>query len=270
MVTTLVILGLAGLSMGSFIDAFTWRLRTKRNFITGRSECEKCHHVLAAMDLIPVISWVLLKGRCRYCQVKLSPVAPFTELLLGVLFVVSFLVWPYGLETWQGIASFALWLVYLVMLGALFVYDLRWMILPDSIVIPLIFSAFIFAGLRVGATTAGDALSYAYIAVDALALTMVYWLLHTASQGRWVGYGDVKLSIFIGLLLGWPKALLAFGLANVIGFLVVLPGILTGRLDRKSQMPFGPFLIIGTVLAGLWGEPLIRWYLAMLGHSVGP
>jgi prepilin signal peptidase PulO-like enzyme (type II secretory pathway) len=89
--------------------------------------------------------------------------------------------------------------------------------------------------------------------------------LYVVSQGRWVGFGDVKLSIFIGVVLGWQKALLALILANVIGFFIVLPGLATRKLTRTSRVPFGPFLIIAFVVAGLFGDAIIQWYLSFVG-----
>jgi len=85
------------------------------------------------------------------------------------------------------------------------------------------------------------------------------------SRGRWVGFGDVKLAIFIGVTLGWQKAFLVFLLANVIGFVVLLPGLATGKLNRTSRVPFGPFLIAAFIIAGLWGDAIIRAYLSYIG-----
>jgi leader peptidase (prepilin peptidase)/N-methyltransferase len=94
-----------------------------------------------------------------------------------------------------------------------------------------------------------------------LAVAGLYWVLHTVSKGAWVGYGDVKLGLFMGLALGWQNALLAVFLANFLGVLVIIPGLLSGKLTRKSKVPFGPFLLLGFVIAGLWGDRAISFYL---------
>ena len=93
-----------------------------------------------------------------------------------------------------------------------------------------------------------------------LAIAGLYWVLHAISKGAWVGFGDVKLGVFMGLALGWQNALLALFLANLVGVLVILPGLITGKLSRTSRIPFGPLLLIGFVLAGLFGETITREY----------
>jgi prepilin signal peptidase PulO-like enzyme (type II secretory pathway) len=257
-----VFLALAGTAFGSFIDAITWRIHVRRNFVSDRSECEHCHHKLGVWDLIPVVSWVLLRGKCRYCGHPISKLIPIVELGMGLLFLVSFLVWPFGFATWQGITLFILWLAYLVMLGILLVYDLKWMLLPDVIVIPLIALGLVDAGVRVSlATEAGIQLYASHVVLGVMAMAGVYFALYVFSKGKWVGYGDVKLAIFMGVVLGWEKTLLVLMLANVIGLLIVLPGLLSKKLTPKSHVPFGPFMIVAFVVAGLFGDFLIDWYM---------
>lgn len=265
MITAALFLGLLGLAMGSFIDAFTWRLHTKRDFVADRSECEHCHHKLSVADLIPVLSWLLLKGRCRYCHKKISPLVPITEVTVSILFVASYYFWPLGFTTWQADVLFGFWLLYIVLLGALFIYDLRWMLLPDKIVFPLIAIGFIDGILRTSllpGATLGDYAAHSLL--GAAMLGGVYGLLHSMSSGKWVGMGDVKLGIFMGLVLGWQKSLLVLGLANCLGLLVAAPGLMLGKLTRKSRLPFGPFLIAAFLMAGLFGEQLIRWYIGVV------
>lgn len=262
MVLIAVFLTAVGAAMGSFIDAFAWRLHTGRDFVAGRSECEHCHHKLGPLDLIPIFSWLALGGKCRYCRQPIGGRVVLGELAMAVAFGLSYVYWPLGFDTWQAAALLGMWLVYLVLLGALLVYDLRWLLLPDKIVYPLIGLGFIDAGLRVSLLPGATVLDYAtHAALGIMAMAGVYWLLYTISKGKWVGYGDVKLAIFMGLVLGWQKTLLTLMLANVIGLLVVLPSLLTKRLNPKSQIPFGPFMIIAFVIAGLFGDQLINWYI---------
>jgi prepilin signal peptidase PulO-like enzyme (type II secretory pathway) len=261
MVEIAVFLGAVGAAMGSFVDALTWRLHNKKDFVTDRSECEHCHHKLAALDLIPIFSWLALGGKCRYCRKPITPMVLVSELLLAALFVVSYLCWPEGFGSWQAITLFCLWLVYLVMLTALFVYDLRWFLLPDVIVVPLIVLGLADAGLQTwlaGATLADYA---SHVVLGVIAMAGVYWALYMVSKGKWVGFGDVKLAVFMGAVLGWQKTLLVLMLANVIGLLVVLPGLLTHKLNAKSRVPFGPFMIVAFVIVGLFGDAIINWYI---------
>lgn len=263
MIELVILLGVVGAAIGSFVDALVWRLHTNRNFISGRSECEHCHHKLGALDMIPIVSWLILGGKCRYCRKPIAKLAPLTEVTLAALFVISYMFWPLGFEHWPAVASFGLWLVFLVMLAALFVYDLRWMLLPDKIVLPLICLGLIDAGLRVSLTESPGFSNYlVHISLGAVVLGGLYWLLHLVSKGAWVGFGDVKLGIFMGAVLGWQGALLTLVLANLIGFAIVVPGLLLAKLTRKSRVPFGPFLIAGFIVTALFGQRIIDWYLS--------
>lgn len=254
------ILVLLGLCFGSFVNALVWRIHKKRNFVSERSECTHCHHVLAWNDLIPVVSWAMLRGKCRYCHKKIDD-SPIVEILTAVAFVVSYLAWPYGFET-SGTVLFGMWLVALVLLVALAVYDMRWYLLPDAMVFPLI-----VVGMAIGVTRfvsvegseLGQALLNMVLGVGVI--SGLYFALYEYSSGKWVGFGDVKLGIFIGVILGWQGALFALFLANFIGLLYVLPLLLLKKVHTSSKIPFGPFLIVASFVTFLWGQQLIEWYL---------
>lgn len=256
-----VLLTISGIILGSFINALVWRIREKRDFVRERSECVHCHHQLAWADLIPVVSWVALKGKCRYCNMRISRQYPLIELLTAGLFVVSYIFWPLGFDT-IGILLFGLWLIATVLLVSLAVYDAKWMILPDKLVFPLIYIGLLFAVLRIMII---DDLNLFQTLVDiVLGIVSVgglYFLLYVISKHQWVGFGDVKLGVFIGSILGWKAGLLSVGIANFVGLLIIAPGLLTGKLARTSKVPFGPFLIIGCYVAFLFGIQLINWYI---------
>jgi prepilin signal peptidase PulO-like enzyme (type II secretory pathway) len=248
------ILAAFGLLFGSFVTALSWRLHEKLDFVNGRSQCEYCGHTLAAIDLVPVISWVILRGRCRYCNVAISWQNPIIEASVAIAFVVSYLAWPFALSAWQAQASFGLWLLYIVLLATLFVYDLRWMVLPDALVLPLIALGLLDVALRLSAAHNLTLVAYAQqVLLGGCALGGVYLLLYVISKGRWIGSGDVKLGWFIGMILGWEYALCALFLANILCAAIVLPVHITGKLPAKSRVPFGPFLIIAFVLMNLFG-----------------
>ena len=257
-----IFLGVMGLAFGSFVGALVWRLHEHKDFVSDRSECEHCHHKLGALDLIPVFSWVALRGKCRYCGAPIGWMAPTLELVMAILFVGSYFLWPLPFGSWQSNLSFGLWLVYVVGLVGLFVYDLRWMLLPNALIFPLIVVALVESAVRY--SIQGGSMPWGYlnsIIFGVVVLGGLYWTLYTFSKGKWVGYGDVKLGVFMGIALGFQRSLLALFLANVIGFLVVLPGLLAGKLKRTSKVPFGPFLIIAFMVAFLFGSQLINWYL---------
>lgn len=261
-----ILLGVLGATMGSFAGAMAWRIHAKKKLVNDRSECESCHHKLGVFDLIPIVSWFALKGKCRYCGAPIGTTPLLTEVAIAALFVVSYLYWPLGLEVWQTQVLFGLWLVYVVALAVLLIYDMRWMLLPDRIVLPLVVLSLFDAALRASLMPDASITTYAtHVVLGAAALAGVYGGLYLVSGGKWVGFGDVKLGVFMGVVLGWQGAFLVLGLANVIGFCVVLPGLLFGKLTRASRVPFGPFLIAAFVVAGLFGDRLIHWYMRLIG-----
>lgn len=258
-----IVLAVLGLAFGSFITALTWRIHEGKDFVTGRSECESCGHTLGSLDLIPIISWFSLGGRCRYCRKSIGWQNPVIEASTALLFIGSYIFWPTALTGWQAWISFGLWLGYIVMLTALVIYDIRWMLLPDVLVYTLIALGLVDAGLRL----TGDLSIMRYvlwIALGAGTLGGLYGLLYAVSKGKWIGFGDVKLGVFIGVVLGWQLALLTLFLANALGLLVVAPALLNGKISIKSRVPFGPFLIIAFLIAGLFGTRLVSWYGSLL------
>lgn len=252
-----------GLILGSFVNAFVWRLHKKRNWVSERSECPHCHHVLAAKDLVPVVSWVMLRGKCRYCGHRIED-SPITELSVPLLFAVSYAFWPVQLQG-IGLFDFIVWLIILVAFVALTIYDLRWMLLPNKIIYPLIGFAVVATALRpvlfhVSWQEVLGAVSAAVI------LSGLFYLLFMLSDGAWIGGGDVKLAVVLGLLAGDPvKVLLVLFLASFFGLVFSLPQVKARKTGvLKVRIPFGPFLIAGTVVVVLFGNPIVHWYTNLL------
>lgn len=284
-----IAIAIFGLGMGSFAGATVWRLRarqlvedkaagekvsmqelkqlqplTKTTFTTDRSQCLQCHHRLAWYDLLPLVSWLSTGGKCRYCGAKIGWFEPIIELATATIFVVSYLLWPQSLETPLAIVQFALWLIASIGLVILFAYDLRWFLLPNAVVFPVIGIAAFYAILAVAQTP--DILSTIGSLISAVAiLSGMYLVLWIVSKGRWIGFGDVKLGLILALfLVDWRLAFVALFAANVIGCLVVFPGLLSGKLSRTTRIPFGPLLIVGGVLAMLVGQYIMDWYMTIL------
>ncbi len=282
----ITILVLLGLVFGSFVNALVYRVHEQSkqrkgrgakaasgkkqvnlSVIKGRSVCVHCRHELAWYDLIPVLSWLTLRGRCRYCHKSISWQYPAVEVLTAVLFVLSYVFWPEmdaaALDA-RIVVNFAVWLVMLVGFVALIVYDLRWMLLPNRIMYPLI----VLAGLLALYNIAAALDSLVALRDTGLAVLVaggLFWAVFTVSQGKWIGGGDVKLGLLAGLLLADPfKAFLMLLLASLGGTLVILPGLLLGRLSRSSRIPFGPFLIMAIIVAMLFGSRIIDWYKDLL------
>lgn len=251
-----------GLILGSFVNALVWRLHQNRDWVKDRSECVHCHHKLAAKDLVPVLSWLYLRGKCRYCAKPIQD-SPAVELLVPLLFVASYILWP-QMFVGEGLLTFALWLIFIVGFTVLAVYDFKWFLLPDKVVFPLMALAVVqvltvaifyqqFWPTVLGAV-------YAVIVLSGL-----FFVLHALSKGTWIGFGDVKLAVVLGLLAGGPfEAVLLLFVASMSGLLVSLPMLVAGRANRKAHIPFGPFLLFATVVVVLFGAEIIDWYKRLL------
>lgn len=253
---------------GSFAGAVAWRIRQGRDFVSDRSECESCGHKLAWYDLLPVLSWVLLRGKCRYCHKKIGSHMLLVELFTAATFWVSFVAWPYGLSSVLEISLFVLWLAIVVVMAILFVYDLRWKMLPTVVLWIFIGMSAVYFVIRtiMDVTALGQALLG--LVFSMLPIAGFYGALSYFSKEKLVGAGDVKIGIAMGFLLSWPQALVALLLANLLGTVVVLGPLTAGRLKRSTKIPFGPFLLVSTVCALLWSEQLIGWYLSLINVAI--
>lgn len=273
----IIIVGLLllGLMAGSFINALVWRLHENsknpksknRNLsiVNGRSMCIHCRHVLAWYDLIPIISWVALRGRCRYCHRTISRQYPLVEFITASLFVLSYVFWPESLSANGQIILLSTWLAGATGLVALAVYDLKWMLLPNKVIYPTLI---VTAAGRAGYIAGYSSRPWHYLFLWAFSVAIssgVFWILFTVSKGKWIGYGDVRLGLITGTLLADPQLALAMlFLASVIGTIVILPALVKGRKTLASKLPYGPFLITGTAIIVLFGNSLINWYKGLI------
>jgi leader peptidase (prepilin peptidase) / N-methyltransferase len=259
--------------MGSFVNALVWRLHVqnekpkkkttnKYSILHGRSMCVHCRHPLSVSDLLPVISWVGLRGKCRYCKKPISWQYPIVELSTALLFVGSYLFWSdviSGLE----IAHFIIWLASLVGLVALVIYDLRWMLLPNKIIFILYGFAVLAILTRVLNERSVDPVLGAIFGI--LVGGGIFYVLFQVSEGRWIGGGDVKLGFLLGALVGSPlQALLVLFMASLLGCIVVLPFLSLGMANRGTRIPFGPFLITAGIIVMVFGERITEWYISSL------
>jgi leader peptidase (prepilin peptidase) / N-methyltransferase len=261
-----------GLLVGSFVNAVVWRLHLKQSkaggeelkvsITRGRSVCTHCGHRLAAIDLIPVLSWLALWGRCRYCRKQISWQYPAVELLTAGLFFALTISMPHSTIP-EGI-ELALWLYFGAVLVTLAVYDLRWYLLPDVVLLPAIGLGLARLAIVTGSMGAGEAGKYLAAAITAGG---AFYAIAAFSNGKWMGGGDIKLAFFMGLVLGPAKAvlamLLAFNSAAVIGLALIALKL----KSRRDYIPFGPFLAGSTVVSWLAGERLLGWYLRVISGS---
>lgn len=293
MVTIITLIGLfiLGAALGSFAVATVWRLRylqlkseqqnastlkkieykivniiNKPFSTTDRSKCLHCGYELRWFDMIPVVSWIALRGKCRRCHKPIGYAELAAEIGLGVAVAVSYAYWPLG-EIVSGIqiSLFVLWVIALVLLTIHFFYDLKWYLLPDIITVWLVGIAVIYAITYFYSLGAPTVLLNSYLIQIGLSLVVLpgfYGLLYVISKGNWIGFGDVKLLVPMALFVAsWQAGVLLIFLANLIGCLVVLPGMLSHKLGRTSRIPFGPFLILAFIITMLLGSQLVGLYL---------
>lgn len=255
----------SGLIIGSFLNSVIYRLG-EESFLKGRSYCPHCEHELKAKDLVPVFSYLFLKGKCRYCGHKISIRYPLVELSTGALFVLVF----YGIFARFGFSFSALqlavtgyWLVVASCLLVVFVYDLRHYVIPDSVlaVILSVTGIWYFTGFFWGYY---EGLELLVRLASGAGAALPFLLIVLASRGKWMGMGDVKLTFVLGLLLGWPQVAVGLFFAFVIGGIMGTVLIALNKKELKSKMPFGPLLIVGSFIAWGWGSSILNWYLSYL------
>lgn len=256
---------LFGLAAGSFLNSIIYRLQTgesilippKRNqrFLTGlaRSYCPSCKKILSWPDLIPVLSFLFLKGRCRYCTNPISLQYPLVELATGSLFVLTL----NQQLTISNFLNFFYLLIVISLLIIIFVSDLKYYIIPDKIIYPAIVLALIYNFYQFTINNQQLAINNFFAAILAGAFFLFIVLI---SHGKWMGWGDPKLAFFMGLLLGFPNILTALFFAFFIGAIIGVGLIIFGKKTLKSEVPFGPFLVTGTFIALFWGKTIIDWY----------
>jgi prepilin signal peptidase PulO-like enzyme (type II secretory pathway) len=247
---------LLGLTIGSFLNCFIYRLDRKESPLRGRSFCPHCKHELRGNDLVPVLSFLFLKGRCRYCSKKISWQYPIVELFFGFLFVFLF-HYKLSVISFGNIIDFVYLVLIFCFFAIIFIYDLRHFLILDKIVYPAILLTFLYN------LSDFQELIYNHLP-SAFGITAFFLIIFLLSRGKWLGFGDVKLAFFLGLLLGFPQTIVAFFLSFFSGAIIGVILILFKKKKLKSEVPFAPFLIIGSFIAFFWGSEIIRWYLSLV------
>lgn len=263
-----------GAVIGSFLNVVILRLHEGKS-IGGRSECPNCHHQLSTLDLVPVVSFLVLAGKCRYCKHGLSIQYPMVELLSALALTLAFIVLyqdPRLLN--QGylfliLNSFFI-ILFILVLVVVSVYDLRWGIIPDKIILPssilvLIgnFSLFLLNSryelLNISLK------NYFFDLLTAIGIGLFFLVLIVVTRGKGMGGGDLKLAIFIALFLGFPLGILGVLLGFLTGAIGSVMLLLLGKKRFKETVPFGPFLALGAYISLLFGNYIWTTYLKALG-----
>jgi len=245
--------GLLGLAVGSFLNVVVHRVPLGLSVVRPGSSCPSCATVLRPWDNIPLLSWILLRGRCRACGMPISLRYPALEALTAAVFVVTAL--RFGLS-WSLPAQLA----FVAGLLALAAVDLERYLLPRAIVYPTL--GIVATGLLVAAFAGhqwGRLGVAAFCAIGSFALFFIIQFV----RPRWLGFGDVRLAALLGLALGWLGGwtlLVAFMAANLLGATVGIALMAAGRASRTTALPYGAFLTAGALFALVWGAPTIAWY----------
>lgn len=246
----LILVIIFGLIVGSFYNVLVSRLNQKRGIIAGRSQCPKCNTRLKWFDLVPVLSFTFLKGHCRYCHKKISFLYPIIELATAILFALFFLKRGLPLDVF---VAYDL-LLLLVFIPILF-FDYVHYIIPDKLVIPMIFLSVVFI-LFFKKT------EFLSLLTSGLLLGGFFAILYIVSSGKWVGLGDAKLLLLIGLAFGYPVSFLITIFSVWTAALYGLALIALKRASLKSALPFGLFLSIFSLIFILFkNETQILRYL---------
>jgi len=254
---------LLGLIVGSFCNVCIHRIPQGESIVLPGSRCPKCRTTIKAYDNIPVLSFLALKGQCRSCGYRISWQYPVVELLTGLLFAM--IVFQFGLTWHTGI----LWTFLAALVIVIFI-DLEHQIVPDVITLPGIAVGLTWSVLTALFVSRGPGTPLSFFPpapLDAL-LGMVVgggilYVVAVLSRGG-MGGGDIKLTAMVGAFLGWRAALLTIFLGTLSGSVIALLLLASGKKSRKDPMPFGPFLVLGAVLALFWGNEIITSYFRLV------
>jgi len=248
---------LFGLIMGSFLNCLVYRLRTGESML-GRSHCPKCNKQIAWYDNIPLASFLILRGRCRHCGEKISWQYPAVELATGLLFATAFYM---NFNSLDYSSTFFLWkmfrdLFFISVMIIVFIYDLKWYLILDIVTLPAAV-VLLVVNLILG-------INWQNLLISGIIGAGFFLFQFVVSRGKWIGGGDIRLGLVMGLGLGWPLLLSAMMIAYISGSIVGVGLILAGRKKMSSKLPFGVFLTTGSVITLFWGERIVEWYLGLL------
>ncbi|MFA5730068.1 MAG: prepilin peptidase [Candidatus Paceibacterota bacterium] len=253
----LILIFIFGLIIGSFLNCVIWRLYKGESFVSGKSYCPHCRHSLGFWDLFPVLSYIFLRGKCRYCKGTISFQYPLIELITATLFSSVFIylgsIISLGLFFWLTIISFLI---------VIFVFDLKYFIIPDEVIYPAIFLsiAWLLYSFFTGTISSHEMILSIF---SSLGASLFFFLIWFFSKGTAMGFGDVKLALLIGLLLGFPNTIVALFLGFLLGAIIGSVMILLKKKGLKSEVPFAPFLVAGTIISFFFGSNIVSWYLSL-------
>ncbi|WKZ24977.1 MAG: prepilin peptidase [Patescibacteria group bacterium] len=255
-----VLIILFGLIIGSFLNCLIWRLYAGETLL-GRSYCPHCRVNIGWYDNIPFLSYLILLGKCRHCRKSIHWHYPLVEVLTAGIFALVF----YYLSRFNGLAFDWDWTVWLTLARDLFIVciflvilimDMRWYVVSDLVTIPAIVIITVI-NLLLG-------YSWSIIGLGALVGGGFFLLQYLISRGRWIGDGDIRIGLLLGVFFGWPMVISSIGLAYGLGAIAGIILLITRKKKAHSMMPLGSFLAIGGIISIFLGEFLVNWYLRLI------
>jgi len=258
----IVLSGVLGVIFGSFLNVVIFRTNVGESF-WGRSKCQVCLEPVEARDLVPILSYFALKGKCRNCKAVIEWQYPAVEAASGILFALffarAFLGFgaPDFVDAHEWIALFVRDAVMALFLIIIFVYDLRFFYILDRYSIPAMILALGF-NIALGANPVS-------LLLGGFVIGGFFAGQFLISNGKWIGGGDIRMGMFMGFLLGLKLGLVALFVSYLLGAIVGIFLLLSNKRELTSRMPFGTFLALGTLISMIWGADILSWYLSFLG-----
>jgi len=255
-IVLIILFAILGLVVGSFLNVCIDRLPQNKSIAYPPSHCDACQHKLAVKDLIPVFSYLRLRGRCRYCQTSIPRKLMWVELATAVIFAL--LYWHYGLSAELGVMAF-----YACIFAIIFVIDLEHSLILNKVVYPGMVAALLLALYPWPWFSESIGMRVAYAALGGAAGFAVFLLIALVSRGG-MGWGDVKLAALMGLAIGFPLVFVAIIMAAILGGIVAVALMIAKKRTRRQTIPFGPFLALAAMVTLLWGSNILNWYLGLM------
>ncbi|HBB27064.1 TPA: prepilin peptidase [Candidatus Gracilibacteria bacterium] len=265
-----------GILFGSFASVLIWRIKSgEGGIVTGRSHCPRCQHTLGALDLFPIFSYIFLRGKCRFCREKISPIYPLLELTTGLLFMISGYMLVDQTLLFSGslpeVMKLGFFLIVAFVTIVFVFYDILFMEIPDEVLISA--NIFLFALLFVASVGGNIPLFDHFLPFDnqilniplinaslgAFGIFAFFYIQIVLSGGKWMGGGDLRIALFMGLVGGAKIAALGLLLAYFAGSVIGIILLLYNR-NRNTEVPFGPYLALGLYVSLFLYAPIMDWY----------
>lgn len=259
----MVVAAVVGMAVGSFLNVCIDRLPRNESILNPPSHCDACRHRLAIRDLIPLFSFLRLKGRCRYCRASIPQRLFWVELSTAIIFAL--LYWSYSSNTELGVEWLEVMTFYACLFIVIFVVDLEHGLILNKVLYPgmvvaLLIAIFVPEPPWIAQLWVHGLPNFALGGAIGL---VVFLLLALVSRGG-MGFGDVKLAALIGLATGFPLVLLALIMGAILGGLAAIVLLATRKRGRKEAIPFAPFLAAAAMVTLLWGNNILNWYLGLM------